>query len=74
MTRWYFMSKDYVIHDTPMGKRLTLRNGSRDVRETNRITKMCGLQKVGPLKVEGDVRYYKLKERDNGKSKCKKER
>ena len=71
--RLYFADTNYFIHDTPTGKRLTLRNGNKDVKTTNRITRMCGLRKDGPLRTKGDVQYYKLKERDNGK-KCKEKR
>ena len=68
MTRLYFIDNDFLVHDTPKGRRLTLRNGNTNVKTTNRIAKMCGFRKRGPLRREGGERYYELEVR-NGKSK-----
>ncbi len=63
--RWYFVDQDFLVFESTQGKKyLTLRNGVHDVKTTNRIARMCGLRKVGPLKRKGDKAYYELEVRD----------
>ena len=67
-TRWFYLSEKFLIgrHPVTMLPVLVVRNGEDiPTMEIERVLELNGMELIGPMVSDNNIKYYELKEKDN---------